>query len=100
MPHPGIGASAIGLSAPFTSTRNVIGASNETTFGTDLFFDNYVTYPRGCDLLSSVVELESGFVRVKPEASAARPWQKAHDRLRSGVLYSRFQKMIKVRSSP
>ena len=81
---------AIGLSAPFTSTRNVIGASNETTFGTDLFFDNYVTYQRGRDLFSSVVELESGFVRVKPEASAARPWQKTHDRLRSDVLYSRF----------
>ena len=81
---------AIGLSAPFTSTRNVIGASNETTVGADLFFDNYVTYQRGRDLFSSVLELESGFVRVKPEASAARPWQKTHDRLRSDVLYSRF----------
>ena len=81
---------AIGLSAPFASTRNVIGASNETTFGTDLFFDNYITYQRDRDLFSSVLELESGFVRVKPEASAARPWQKTHDRLRSDVLYSRF----------
>ena len=81
---------AIGLSAPFASTRNVIGASNETTFGTDLFFDNYVTYQRDRDLFSSVLELESGFVKVRPEASAARPWQKTHDRLRSDVLYSRF----------
>ena len=67
---------AIGLSAPFASTRNVIGASNETTFGTDLFFDNYITYQRDRDLFSSVLELESGFVKVKPEASAARPWQR------------------------
>ena len=81
---------AIGLSAPFTSTRNVIGASNETTFGTSLFFDNYITYQRDRDLFSSVLELESGFSKVKPEASAARPWQKTHDRLRSDVLYSRF----------
>ena len=81
---------AIGLSAPFTSTRNVIGASNETSFGTDLFFDNYVTYQRDRDLFSSVLELESGFSKVRPEASAARPWQKTHDRLRSDVLYSRF----------
>ena len=81
---------AIGLSAPFTSNRNVIGASNETTFGADLFFDNYVTYQRDRDLFSSVLELESGFVKVRPEASAARPWQKTHDRLRGDVLYSRF----------
>ncbi len=29
-------------------------------------------------------------MKVRPEASAARPWQKTHDRLRSDVLYSRF----------
>ncbi|MCY3844828.1 MAG: hypothetical protein OXH69_14955 [Acidobacteria bacterium] len=81
---------AIGLSAPWTSTRNVIGASNETAFGADLFFDHYVTYQRDRDLFSVVVELESGFVKVTPEASAARPWQKTHDRFRSDVLYSRF----------
>ena len=81
---------AIGLSGPWTSTRNVIGASNETSFGTDLFFDHYVTYQRDRDLFSSVVELEAGFVKVRPEASAARPWQKTHDRLRADVLYSRF----------
>ena len=81
---------AIGLSAPFASTRNVVGAHNETTFGTDLFFDNYVTYQRDRDLFSSVLELESGFKRVKPEASPATPWQKTHDRLRIDVLYSRF----------
>ena len=81
---------AIGLSAPWTSTRNVIGASDETTFGADLFFDHYVTYQRDRDVFSGVVELESGFVKVRPEASAARPWQKTHDRFRGDVLYSRF----------
>lgn len=80
----------IGMSAPFASTRNVIGASNETTFGTDLFFDNYLTYQRDRHLFSSVLELEAGFQRVKPEASPATPWQKTHDRLRIDVLYSRF----------
>ena len=34
----------LGLSAPFGSTRNVVGANNETTFGTELFFDTYLTY--------------------------------------------------------
>ena len=81
---------AIGLSAPWTSTRNVIGAHNETSFGTNLFFDHYVTYQRDRDVFSSVVELESGFEKVRPEASPARPWRKTHDRLRVDVLFSRF----------
>ena len=80
----------LGLSAPLGSTRNVVGANNETTFGTELFFDTYVTYQRDRDLFSSVLELESGFQKVKPEASAATPWRKTHDRLRIDVLYSRF----------
>ena len=80
----------LGLSAPFGSTRNVVGANNETTFGTELFFDTYVTYQRDRDLFSGVFELESGFQKVRPEASAATPWRKTHDRLRVDVLYSRF----------
>ena len=80
----------LGLSAPFGSTRNVVGANNQTTFGTELFFDTYVTYQRDRDLFSGVLELESGFEKVKPEMSAATPWRKTHDRLRVDVLYSRF----------
>ncbi len=80
----------LGLSAPFGSTRNVVGANNENTFGTELFFDTYVTYQRDRDLFSGVFELESGFQKVRPEASAAIPWRKTHDRLRIDVLYSRF----------
>ena len=80
----------LGLSAPFGSTRNVVGANNETTFGTELFFDTYFTYQRDRDLFSGVFELESGFQKVRPEASAATPWRKTHDRLRVDVLYSRF----------
>ena len=76
----------LGLSAPFNSTRNVVGENNQTTFGTELFFDTYVTYQRDRDLFSSVLELESGFQKVKPEASAATPWRKTHDRLRIDVL--------------
>ena len=81
---------AIGMSAPFSATRNVVGESNETAFGADLFFDTYVTYQRDRDLFSSVLELESGFKKVNPEVSAAIPWRKTHDRLRIDVLYSRF----------
>ena len=80
----------LGLSAPFDSTRSVVGENNETSFGADLFFDTYVTYQRDRDLFSGVLELESGFEKVRPEASAATPWRKTHDRLRIDVLYSRF----------
>ncbi len=80
----------LGVSAPFDSTRNVVGKNNETAFGTELFFDTYVTYQRDHDLLSGVVELETGFERIKPETSPATPWRKTHDRLRADVLYSRF----------
>ena len=80
----------LGLSAPFDSTRNVVGENNETSFGADLFFDTYVTYQRDRDLFSGILELESGFEKVRPEASAATPWRKTHDRLRVDVLYSRF----------
>ncbi len=80
----------LGLSAPFGSSRNEVGKNNETTFGMDLFFDTYVIYQRDRDLFSSILELESGFQKVKPEASAATPWRKTHDRLRIDVLYSRF----------
>ena len=79
---------AIGLSAPFASTRNVVGASNETTFGTDLFFDNSLTYQRDRDLFSSVLELESGFVKIRPEASAARYSRFFNARV--GPYYARF----------
>ncbi len=68
----------------------MIGASNETQFGADLFFDTYATYQRDSDLFTSVLELESGFEKVRPEASAATPWKKTHDRLRIDLLYSRF----------
>ena len=81
---------AIGLSAPFTSTRNVVGAANETKVATDLFFDSYITYQRNRNLFSAVLELESGYEKVKPEASAATPWKKTRDRLRIDVLFSRF----------
>ena len=61
-----------GQRPPFAAIRNVIGASNETTFGTDLFFDNCATWQRDRDLFSSALELESGFGRVRPEASPKR----------------------------
>ena len=80
----------IGLSAPFQSTRNVVGKNNETSVGADLFFDTYLTYQRDPDLFSVVLELESGAERIDPEGSPATPWRKTRDRLRIDVLYSRF----------
>ena len=44
----------IGLSAPLESTRNVVGKSNETSVGADLFFDTYITYQRDRNLFSMV----------------------------------------------
>ena len=62
--HRGAGATCSGLSAPFGSTRNVVGANDETTFGAELFFDTYVTYQRDRDLFSGVFQLESGFQKA------------------------------------
>ncbi len=80
----------IGLAAPFASTRNVVGASNETSVGADLFFDTYITYQRERHLFSSVLEFESGFQKIDPEGAPAIPWRKTRDRLRIDLLYSRF----------
>lgn len=80
----------IGLSAPVTSTRNVVGASNETTVGSELFFDTYIAYQRDRTLFNSVLEFETGFEKIKPQGSRAIPWRKTRDRLRIDLLYSRF----------
>ena len=81
---------AVGLSVPFTSSRNVLGASNETSFGGELFFDTYMAYQRARNVFSGVFELEAGFERVKPEGSPAIPWRKTRDRLRVDLSYSRL----------
>ena len=80
----------IGLSAPVASTQNVVGASNETTFGTELFFDTYIAYQRDRTLFNSVLQFETGFEKIKPQGSRAIPWRKTRDRLRIDLLYSRF----------
>ena len=80
----------IGLSAPIKSTRNVLGESNATSVGAELFFDAYVTYQRHRHLFSGVLELESGVDKVDPEGAPAAPWRKTRDRLRIDALYSRF----------
>ena len=81
---------AIGLAAPFTLHRNVVGERNETTVGAEGAFDSYLTYEQEGHLFSSVLEFEAGFERIKPEASAAIPWRKTRDRLRIDLLYSRL----------
>lgn len=81
---------AIGLAAPFTLHRNVVGENNETTIGAEGAFDSYLTFEREGNLFSSVLELEGGFERIKPEASAAIPWRKTRDRLRIDLLYARL----------
>ncbi|MDE2880788.1 MAG: hypothetical protein OXP70_02950 [Acidobacteriota bacterium] len=81
---------AVGLAAPFTLHRNVVGEKNETTVGAEGAFDSYLNYEREGNVFSSVLELEAGFERIKPEASPAIPWRKTRDRLRMDLLYARL----------
>ena len=81
---------SIGVSLPFASTTNVVGAPNQTSVGLDVFFDAYLTYRKDQNFLSGIFEIEEGFVRLDPEAQATVPVQKTRDRIRADVFYTRF----------
>lgn len=80
----------LGLAAPFTFHRNVVGEDNEMTIGGRTSLDSYLAYERNGNVFSSIVEFEAGFERTKPEASPTTPWRKTGDRLRVDMLYSRL----------
>ena len=81
---------SVAVTLPFASSRNVVGATNQTSIGMEAFFDTYVTYQRGGNFLSGIFEIEEGFLRLDPEGTAAQPVQKTRDRIRADVFYSRF----------
>lgn len=81
---------SIGLSLPYASTRNVVGAPNQTSVATDLFFDTYLTYQSGQNFLSSILEIEQGILKLNPEGTNAVPLQKTRDRVRADLFASRF----------
>jgi hypothetical protein len=81
---------SIGIGLPLSSTRNVVGASNQTSIGLDTTFDFYARYDRNRNYFSSIFELEEGFVSIDPQDFEALPLQKTNDRLRFDLLYTRF----------
>ena len=83
---------SVAVTLPFASSRNVVGATNQTSIGMEAFFDTYVTYQKGRNFLSGIFEIEEGFLRLDPEGTAAQPVQKTRDRIRADVFYSRFLK--------
>ena len=81
---------SIGIGVPFSSTSNVVGASNQTSIGLDTTFDYYLRYDKNKNYFSSIFELEEGFVRIDPQDFETLPLQKTNDRLRFDLLYTRF----------
>lgn len=64
---------SIAVTLPFASSRSVVGATNQTSLGLELFFDTYVTYQKDRNFLSGVFEIEEGFLKLDPEGTAAQP---------------------------
>jgi hypothetical protein len=81
---------SIGIGLPFSSTKNVVGASNQTSIGLDTTFDFYMRYDKNKNYFSSIFELEEGFVNIDPQDFEPLPLQKTNDRLRFDLLYTRF----------
>ena len=81
---------SIAVTLPLTSSRNVVGATNQTSIGMEAFFDTYITYQRNRNLVSGIFEIEQGFLKLDPEGTAAPPLQKTRDRIRADIFYSRF----------
>ena len=81
---------SIGVSLPYTSTRNVVGTPNQTSIATDMFFDAYLTYQRDQDFLSGIFEVEQGVLQIRPEGTPPPPLQKTRDRVRADLFYTRF----------
>ncbi len=81
---------SVGVSLPYSSTTNVVGAPNQTSVAVDMFLDAYLTYQRRQDFLSGVFEVEQGVLKLNPEGSPPPPLQKTRDRVRADVFYTRF----------
>ena len=81
---------SIGVSLPYSSTTNVVGAPNQTSVAVDVFLDAYLTYQRRQDFLSGVFEVEQGVLKISPEGSPPPPLQKTRDRVRADLFYTRF----------
>ena len=81
---------SIAVTLPLASSRNVVGATNQTSIGMEAFFDTYVTYQRNRNFVSGIFEIEQGFLKLDPEGTAATPLQKTRDRIRADIFYSRF----------
>lgn len=80
----------IGVSLPYTSTTNVVGAPNQASVAVDVFLDAYLTYQRHQDFLRGVFEVEQGVLKISPEGSPPPPLQKTRDRVRADLFYTRF----------
>ncbi len=81
---------SLSVGVPLSSTVDVVGASNQTSVGVDMTFDYYLRYDLNKNYLSSIFEIEQGFVRIDPQDFEALPLQKTNDRLRYDLLYTRF----------
>ena len=81
---------SIGVSLPYTSTRNVVGAPNQSSVAVDVFLDAYLTYQRNQDFLSGIFEVEQGMLKIRPEGTPPPPLQKTRDRVRADLFYTRF----------
>ncbi len=81
---------AVGVSLPYTSTSNVVGAPNQTSVAVDVFLDAYLTYQRSRDFLSGTFEVEQGVLKIRPEGTPPPPLQKTRDRVRADLFYTRF----------
>jgi hypothetical protein len=81
---------SIGIGLPFASTKDVVGASNQTSIGLDTTFDFYLRYDKNKNYFSSIFELEEGFVNIDPQDFEPLPLQKTNDRMRFDLLYTRF----------
>jgi hypothetical protein len=81
---------SVGASLPFAKSENVVGANNQTSSGLDVFFDNYISYQRGDNYFSNILEVEGGFSKIDPEGQPTLPLTKTRDRLRVDTFYTRF----------
>jgi hypothetical protein len=78
----------VGFEGSLVNSENVVGAVNQTQYSASGFADAQLSFTRGPQQFSTLLQLEEGASQIRPQGAQPLPVLKATDRLRGDVLHT------------
>jgi len=78
----------VGAEGTFVPSENVVGGSDQTVLGANVFIDGHLAYNRDAHHVTTLIQAEAGGSQLRPVESDFQPWLKSTDRVQGDLLYA------------